>query len=318
MSPKVSVIIPCYNQAFIIEETLESVYLQTFSEWECIIVDDGSTDNSKDICDIWCAKDARFKYFYKNNGGLSSARNYGIEKSLGTYLQFLDSDDLIGKDKLKLDVEAFRQNETIGLVYSLPAFFTCDATNNRVYFDKYPDDYLAKKSYLKNEGIDKILENNFTVVSAPLVLKKLVLQIGNFNTKLKSNEDWEFWSRIFFNNTYVYYRNAVSDDSKTLIRVLNNSMSTDFDRMLDSEIEVRKIFENYINTLEDNFSNNKKKLHFINYKNIFRLSLLKADQMGIKDNLYKMYIYSSNLLKTFFLVSIISLKVVRRKYLNGN
>ena len=225
MSPKVSVIIPCYNQAFIIEETLESVYLQTFSDWECIIIDDGSIDNSKDVCDIWCAKDARFKYFYKNNGGLSSARNHGIEKSIGTYLQFLDSDDLIGKDKLKLDIEVFEKDKSIGLVYSEPLFFYENEDNVKVYFNKFPEGYLKKESYLKNEGIDKILENNFTVVSSPLILKQLINEVGKFNTALRSNEDWEFWARLFFNGTNVYFRDSVSPDAKTLIRVLKNSIS---------------------------------------------------------------------------------------------
>jgi len=72
----VSVIIPCFNQAQYIEEALVSVQNQTHTNWECIIVDDGSTDNSKDIAKKWCDEDQRFLYVHKENGGLSSARNF--------------------------------------------------------------------------------------------------------------------------------------------------------------------------------------------------------------------------------------------------
>lgn len=270
MSPKISIIIPCYNQAFIIEETLESVYKQVFSDWECIIIDDGSTDRSKEICNRWCEKDARFKYFYKKNGGLSSARNYGIEKSLGKYIQFLDSDDLIGIEKLKLDIEAFNKDEKVDLIYSAPLFFYENNNGLKIYFDKYPKGYLATKSFFNNEGIDTILENNFTVVSSPLVKKAIINEVGGFNTSLKSNEDWEFWARLFFKGTNIYYRSTDSEDSKTLIRVLKNSMSTNFKTMLSSELEVRRMFDDYI---EKFGSDKKNKLVYINSKHSFRLNL---------------------------------------------
>ena len=74
MSNKVSVIVPCYNQVLYLDETLQSVFEQTHTNWECIIIDDGSTDDSKVIALKWCSVDSRFSYFYKSNDGLSSAR----------------------------------------------------------------------------------------------------------------------------------------------------------------------------------------------------------------------------------------------------
>ena len=95
MKPLISVIVPCYNQESFLNETLDSIYNQTFQIWECIIIDDGSTDNSKEIALKWCALDERFKYFFQLNGGLSNARNKGLHIAKGDYIQLLDGDDLI-------------------------------------------------------------------------------------------------------------------------------------------------------------------------------------------------------------------------------
>lgn len=104
-SPKVSIIIPCYNQAQFLGEALQSVLDQTYTNWECIIVNDGSPDNTNEIATNWIEKDARFKYLFKENGGVSSARNFGIEKATGDYLQFLDADDVIDKRKIELSLQ---------------------------------------------------------------------------------------------------------------------------------------------------------------------------------------------------------------------
>ena len=77
--PKISVIVPCYNQAQYLDECLNSVLEQTYKDWECIIVNDGSPDNTEEVAKEWVKKDSRFKYFYKNNGGVNSARNSGLK-----------------------------------------------------------------------------------------------------------------------------------------------------------------------------------------------------------------------------------------------
>lgn len=90
---KISIIIPAYNSATFIEKTLLSVLHQTYTDFEVIIIDDGSTDATSKIIEKWQRKDARIKYYYKPNGGVSSARNLGIEKAKGEFISFLDSDD---------------------------------------------------------------------------------------------------------------------------------------------------------------------------------------------------------------------------------
>jgi len=97
----VSIIIPCYNQANYLTYSLASVLEQTYTNWECIIVNDGATDNTKEVAKEWCAKDNRFVYVEKQNGGLSSARNAGINVAKGDYIQFLDADDILVTNKTK-------------------------------------------------------------------------------------------------------------------------------------------------------------------------------------------------------------------------
>lgn len=100
-SPVISIIVPCYNGENFISKALESVYIQTFKDWECVIVDDGSTDNSKTEISSWLKKDNRFNYVYQKNKGLSGARNKGISEAKGDFVYFLDSDDLLDIDALQ-------------------------------------------------------------------------------------------------------------------------------------------------------------------------------------------------------------------------
>lgn len=93
--PFISIIIPIYNAEKFLCQCLDSVLAQTYPDWECILVDDGSKDSSEDICDEYTQKDSRFKVYHKENGGVSSARNMGLDNADGKYICFIDSDDYI-------------------------------------------------------------------------------------------------------------------------------------------------------------------------------------------------------------------------------
>lgn len=100
-SPPISVIVPIYNMEKLMRKCLDSILAQTFQNYECLLIDDGSKDGSPAICDEYAAKDSRFKAFHKPNGGLSDARNYGIERAQGDYTIFFDPDDWVDADCLK-------------------------------------------------------------------------------------------------------------------------------------------------------------------------------------------------------------------------
>ncbi|MBD8348147.1 glycosyltransferase family 2 protein [Dysgonomonas sp. HGC4] len=125
--PAISIIVPCYNQAQYLPETLQTVLEQAYANWECIIVNDGSPDNTEEVALEWCGKDDRFKYLKKENGGLSDARNYGIKHSLGKYILPLDSDDKISKDYTREAIEVLEKDSAIKLVFCRAQLFGGDS-----------------------------------------------------------------------------------------------------------------------------------------------------------------------------------------------
>ncbi|PXV64128.1 glycosyltransferase involved in cell wall biosynthesis [Dysgonomonas alginatilytica] len=123
ISPVISIIVPCYNQAEYLPETLQTVLEQEYIDWECIIVNDGSPDNTEEVALAWCRKDDRFKYLKKENGGLSDARNYGIKHSTGKYILPLDSDDKISKDYTIEAIGILEKDPSVKLVFCRAKLF---------------------------------------------------------------------------------------------------------------------------------------------------------------------------------------------------
>ena len=98
---KLSIIIPTYNSASVLPKALDSIVCQTFTDWECILVDDGSPDRSGKICDEYAEKDKRFRVFHQENAGVSAARNKGLDEAKGEYVNFVDSDDWVETNALE-------------------------------------------------------------------------------------------------------------------------------------------------------------------------------------------------------------------------
>jgi glycosyltransferase involved in cell wall biosynthesis len=115
--PRVSVILPCYNGARWIAQAIESVLAQTYKDFELLIIDDGSTDNSKDIVSLYL-HDKRVRYIYQENRGFSSALNRGIKESRGEFIGFLGQDDLYIPNKLQVQVRYFDEHKHVDLVHS--------------------------------------------------------------------------------------------------------------------------------------------------------------------------------------------------------
>ena len=115
MDFKVSVIITCYNQAHCIINTLKSVVAQTYTNWESIIIDDGSLDDSAEVIKEFIKDDTRFTYLFQNNQGVSIARNKGFDQATGSFINFMDGDDTFLPDKLKEQIQVFKDNPEIAV-----------------------------------------------------------------------------------------------------------------------------------------------------------------------------------------------------------
>ncbi len=223
--PLISVIVPCYNQAQYLDECLQSVLDQTYRNWECIIVNDGSPDHTEEIAKNWVEKDTRFIYLSKENGGLSSARNAGIEIAKGEWILPLDADDKIGERYLELAEKEFEKDYTV--IYCEAEFFGNEI--GKWHLPEFSLENLAKKNcifcsaFYKKEDWKKV--NGYDI------------------NMIYGLEDYEFWISLLKN------KNTVKKLPQTLFyyRVKENSMLTN----LKSE-RINKMF-NYISKKHTDF-----------------------------------------------------------------
>lgn len=184
MSALVSIIVPCYKQAHFLKDSLQSVLAQTYPHWECIIVNDGSPDNTAKVAAQWCAVDSRFRYVEKINGGLSSARNAGIAISNGIYILPLDADDILHEDYLTLLVPELEQNDEVAIVSCYTKFFK-DTIANSFYELKPRGDRAIYLHYVNQ------------LVATSLYKKDCWSEAGGYDETMKKGfEDWEFWLNV--------------------------------------------------------------------------------------------------------------------------
>jgi glycosyltransferase involved in cell wall biosynthesis len=196
----VTIIVPCYNQAQYLPEALQSVLEQTYSNWECIIVNDGSPDNTEEVTKVWVQKDNRFKYTHKENGGLSSARNAGLDLATGDYIQFLDADDLIHYTKFEKAISIISKNAE-GIVVS-----------NFTKFKLKPENTVPTFWELKLESINyhNILNNWDNSFAIPIHCGFFPVSYFfdfRFPIVLQAKEDWIMWIYIFRNNPRCFFIN---------------------------------------------------------------------------------------------------------------
>lgn len=210
MNIKVSVIVPCYNQSHFLDEALTSVYNQTTKDWECIIVDDGSNDQTKVVAKRWCDKDSRFLYVYQENAGLSAARNNGINKAKGIYVLPLDADDKISESYIALALNAFKKNENVKVVYANAEKFGA----------------VSGKWNLKEFSLINLSRNNMIFCSA-FFKKSDWERVGGFDVNMLYGwEDWEFWIALLKNGGEV----VKLKNTCFFYRIKENSMLTSIDK----------------------------------------------------------------------------------------
>lgn len=233
--PLVTVIIPAYNYAQFISETLASVQAQTYQHWECIVVDDGSTDNTSAVVASFSRKESRVRVIRQENKGLAAARNTGIANSTGEYVQFLDADDLLESKKLERQIEFLEQHSDVDIVYGDVRYFRT-GNPEQLLFSQASENapWVVPLSAKGKDVLLSMLRNNFMVVSSPLLRRSVISDVGPFDGVVKGVEDWEYWLRCAIRDKRFHFQD--SEDSRTLIRIHPNSMSTDARLMLRSMV----------------------------------------------------------------------------------
>jgi len=172
MSKLVSIIVPCYKQAHFLEESLGSVMNQTYNNWECIIVNDGSPDETDRVALKWTAKDERFKYLEQKNKGLSGARNAGIEICEGEYILPLDADDILDKEYLKIIVPEILKQPEAAVISCYTKFF--QGNTNTIVGELKPE----------NGTVTSLLYQN-QLVATSLFRKASWKQVGGYDETMK-------------------------------------------------------------------------------------------------------------------------------------
>lgn len=242
ISPKVTIIMATYNRAHFIVETLHSIQGQTFKNWECLIIDDGGTDNTLEVIQPVLAHDSRFSYLIRSEKykkGLPGSRNYGLDLAKGEYIIFFDDDDIVHPQNLELCVKELSTND-ISFCRYLRSVFVGDFN----YKFDYSKEYTS--FYIDINDIEKMLKNELPFNSCAVMWKMACFEENRFIEALMYAEEWELYSRILSNgfkgisldkclfygrkhpnsNTGEFYRNDKIriDSKKQAVRLVSENL----------------------------------------------------------------------------------------------
>jgi glycosyltransferase involved in cell wall biosynthesis len=243
----VTVIIPSYNYAQFIGQAIESVQGQTYPNWECIVVDDGSTDNTYEVVSEYCRADERLKYIKQANQGLAAARNTGLKAAKGEFIQFLDSDDLIEAKKIEKHVDFLMTHPDVDIVYGDTRYFRTEAPNKREYSFWGEDRPWMPRI---TEGMDPLraLVQRVIVVHSPVLRRSVVAEVGLFEESMKACEDWHYWIRCAALGKR--FRFLDEEETLALIRAHPQSMSQNDRLMIAQIVGMRKRVARFIHDPE--------------------------------------------------------------------
>lgn len=194
--PKVSIIIPLYNSESHIKLAVDSCLNQTYKNVEIIVIDDGSSDNSKGAISEYIIT-GKVRYFYQENKERSVARNFGLNVAKGDFINFLDSDDLLHSSKIKKHMEYMEEHKE------------CFATYSSVeYFDDVTNENLSTKGHdcTSSEIVDDLISGNFIPIQSVLFKKTDV----RFDESINVLEDWRFWIDAFYKQRVGYLNETLS------------------------------------------------------------------------------------------------------------
>lgn len=207
MTTSVSIIITAYNKAPYLRQSVESVLAQTHSEIDCLIVDDGSTDHTSAVVEQLLQEYPQVRYFYKDNGGISSARNFGLDQAKGSWVQFLDADDWIHPDKTRLQLASLTDLNQEAVVYS---------DYERVYVDGH-DAIVNRKPLtigsVSSENLvkrllicpDFLASSPFPLLQQAMLFKRSLFERHRFDERLKACEDRDFVLELIQNHVRFVY-----------------------------------------------------------------------------------------------------------------
>ncbi len=277
---KISVLIPAYNSEKFISKSIESVIHQNFSDFEIIIVDDGSNDGTKEIVKMYTRKNSKIRLFLKSNSGITDSLNFGLKFCSGKWIARLDTDDLCENNRLRKQLIVAESSDKLGLVGS-----------DAVFINKF-DQNLFHYSYPQNH--EKLKNNllsckHFFPHSSAFYNRELVQYLGGYRDRAGISEDWDLWLRIA-------HKKEIKNINEPLVKI----------RIHDSQVSKR----NYINQAYDtkivviaNLLNKRKKYDPLEvftddeFKKFKRYIIKKLESHGFNDFLRFISIIKNPLLR---------------------
>lgn len=259
----ISIIVPVYNSERYISDCLESILMQTYNNIEIIIVDDGSSDNSQNICKEYALKDNRIKIYNLNHSGVSNARNFGISKSNGAYIGFVDSDDYISKDMYRLLLEnCVLTNSDICICDVTRKCKELDIKRNKSVIEYSQEEYLKKYFKINSQTCEYYPVNK--------LYKRKVVSIKMFPEKYREGEDtFGVLKTVFSSNKICYI-----PEKLYFYRMNENSVTAKYS---DTDLELICVWDDIIKFVS---KTNKKYLEYavlnrkrINFTLLMRMCL---------------------------------------------
>lgn len=286
---KISIIIPVYNQEKFLAETLNSVVNQSYSNWECILVNDGSIDGSVEVINKFVTQDNRFHFINSENKGVSHARNLALKQIKGDFIMFLDGDDLIHPEKIQKAISKFEINANLSIVFNNTIYFQ-DTIENTLYPINIEADLLNFNDLLLFWN-EKII---IPIHSA--IIKKSLLDGIEFNTDLTAQEDWLVWLLLFEKNPKV----LVLDEVLSYYRKHNSSRTQTFS-LKEDHFKALQIFENFIDSKSYNLLllSQLQRYYVRTYENAYKLNEIKQSKT------YRVALFIKKLLLKFKMLGII-------------
>ncbi|WP_206667077.1 glycosyltransferase family 2 protein [Seonamhaeicola maritimus] len=233
----VSIIIPNYNRASLIGETLDSIIIQSYTNWECLVIDDGSSDDSENIVKGYTEKESRIQFYKRPDNrpkGANACRNYGLEFSKGVYINWFDSDDIMHPEKLKEQIKSLESNKF--------PFSVCQSYEFHNNLKNINLRYCSLKS--ENPFEDFLSKKIVWLTQAPLFKRSFIVENNYmFDEELQAGQEWELFARILFD--YTNY--GIVEKPLVYVRRHSDSISDGMsnDRMWNYYLARRKIYDRF-------------------------------------------------------------------------
>ena len=260
----VSIIIPTFNRAHLIGETLNSILAQTFLDWECIIVDDGSTDHTEKVVESYIKKDNRFKYHQRPKEHLpggNGARNYGLKKATGTYVVFFDSDDLMTTDHIEVKINAIH-NSNYDYVISKTKNISGIDERLEVWYALIRTDFTAENYIMQH----------INWLTPDVCIKNKLAKSISFNEVLKSGQEYNYFSKLVMKSVNALF----VEKHLTLRRIHEQSIRSGLKNRPEKMISAYVAFwVTYLDIRDDANTQIKKRLLFICITMIYKDSTIR-------------------------------------------